>query len=279
MFLNYLPTPSVSKFSVGPLTFHAYALCIIAGVIAAIMIGDRRYRKFGGATGVVSDLALWVVPAGVIGGRLYHVATAPEYFFGSQGDLVDIFKIWEGGLGIWGAISIGGVVAYWRYRKLTNNEDSNVQVPAFSYFMDALAPGLLVAQGIGRFGNWFNGELFGKPTDLPWALEIPRYLRPSGYLSFETYHPTFLYEAICNFALAALLIKITGKYRSGSLFLIYVAGYCSYRFFIEGLRIDSAHSFAGLRLNQWVSLVVGLAATAVFLNITKKFTGFRKRNG
>ena len=273
MFLSYIPTPTVSKFSVGPLTFHAYALCIIAGVIAAIWVGDRRYRGFGGAPGVVSDLAIWVVPAGVIGGRIYHVITSPEYFFGSKGNLVDIFKIWEGGLGIWGAISLGGLVAFWRYQRLVNvnrERDLEAQTISFSFFMDALAPGLLIAQGIGRFGNWFNGELFGGPTTLPWALEIPRYLRPSSSVEIATYHPTFLYEAICNFILAAILIKLTGKFRSGALFALYVAGYCSYRFFIEGLRIDSAHNIAGMRLNQWVSLLVGSIALVTFSKIVKK---------
>ncbi len=131
MFFNYIPTPTVSEFSVGPLTFHAYALCIIAGVIAAVWIGDRRYQQIGGAKSVVSDLALWVVPAGVVGGRLYHVITTPEKFFGANGNLIDIFKIYEGGLGIWGAITLGGLVAYWRYRKL--QKDSNqTDVPAFS---------------------------------------------------------------------------------------------------------------------------------------------------
>ncbi|MGI9198280.1 MAG: prolipoprotein diacylglyceryl transferase [Candidatus Nanopelagicaceae bacterium] len=280
MFLSYIPTPSISKFSVGPLTFHAYALCIIAGVIAAIWIGDRRYRQFGGSAGVVSDLAIWVVPAGVIGGRLYHVITSPEYFFGSRGNLVDVVKIWEGGLGIWGAIALGGIVAYWRYQKLQssirNDRNNGEEVISFTYFADALAPGLLVAQGIGRFGNWFNGELFGSPTTLPWALEIPRYLRPSESVSVATYHPTFLYEAICNFALAVILIRLTNRYRSGSLFLIYVAGYCSYRFFIEGLRIDTAHTFAGLRLNQWVSLVVGLIATITWVKFAE-ISKFRKK--
>lgn len=264
MFSNYIPTPTVSEFSVGPLTFHAYALCIIAGVIAAVWIGDRRYQKFGGAKSVVSDIALWVVPAGVIGGRLYHVITSPEYFFGANGNLIDILKIYEGGLGIWGAISLGGLVAHWRYRKLLKDSDKT-DMPEFSTFMDALAPGLLVAQGIGRFGNWFNGELFGSPTQLPWALEIPRFLRPSESVEFATYHPTFLYEALCNFALAYVLIRLTGKFKTGSLFYIYVAGYCAYRFFIEGIRIDEAHTFAGLRLNQWVSLALGSTALAKFI--------------
>lgn len=274
MFLNYIPTPAVSKFSVGPLTFHAYALCIIAGVIAAIWIGDRRYRNFGGTAGVVSDLAMWVVPAGVIGGRLYHVITTPENFFGKNGNPGDIIKIWEGGLGIWGAISLGAITAYWRYQKLL----AKPETISFTYFLDALAPGLLVAQGIGRFGNWFNGELFGSPTTLPWALEIPRYLRPNESIDIATYHPTFLYEALCNFALAVILIKLTNRFPSGALFAIYVAGYCSYRFLIEGLRIDTAHVLAGLRLNQWVSLVIGLSAIVTLLQILKKNRGKDHQN-
>ncbi len=243
-------------------------------MIAAIWIGDRRYRNFGGTAGVVSDLAMWVVPAGVIGGRLYHVITTPENFFGKNGNPGDIIKIWEGGLGIWGAISLGAITAYWRYQKLL----AKPETISFTYFLDALAPGLLVAQGIGRFGNWFNGELFGSPTTLPWALEIPRYLRPSESIDIATYHPTFLYEALCNFALAAILIKLTNRFPSGALFAIYVAGYCSYRFLIEGLRIDTAHVLAGLRLNQWVSLVIGLSAIVTLLQILKKNRGKDHQN-
>lgn len=253
MFLKFIPTPNENSFSLGPLTIHAYALCIILGVAVAIWLGDKRFRSFGGPKGVISDLAIWVVPAGVIGGRIYHVITSPEYFFGKNGNFLNAFKIWEGGLGIWGAIFLGGVVAYWRYQKMFTKSEA---IP-FAFFMDALAPGLLIAQGIGRFGNWFNGELFGSPTTLPWALEIPKWLRPTGYENIATYHPTFLYEAICNFALALILIKLTNRTKPGALFTLYVAGYCTYRFFIEGLRIDTAHTFLSLRLNQWVSLVVG----------------------
>ena len=250
MLLAFIPTPTVSQFSVGPLTIHAYALCIITGVVAAIWLGDKRFRAAGGKAGTVSDLAIWVVPAGVIGGRIYHVITTPELYFGKNGNFADIFKIYQGGLGIWGAVALGGAVAFWRFKKIEGEI-------AFGAFADALAPGLLIAQGIGRFGNWFNGELFGGPTTLPWALEIPRSLRP---LDSATYHPTFLYEAICNFLLAFILIRISKKYRDGSLFAIYVIGYCVYRFFIEGLRIDTAHIFGGLRLNQWVCLAVGAGA-------------------
>lgn len=258
MFASFIPTPTVSQISVGPLTIHAYALCIIAGIVVAIKLGDTRFRRAGGAPGVVSDIALWAVPAGVVGGRIYHVITTPEYFFGANGNFVDAFKIWQGGLGIWGAIAFGAAAAYWRYKK-TNTELT------FAVFADALAPGILIAQGIGRFGNWFNGELFGGPTTLPWALEIPSWLRPSGFTDFATFHPTFLYEAICNFLLALILIKLGDRFQPGKIFALYVTGYCGYRFLIEGLRIDRAHDLIGLRLNQWVSLVVGIFAALRFL--------------
>lgn len=250
MLLRFIPTPTVSQFSVGPLTIHAYALCIISGAIAAIWVTNRRYLAFGGSEQVIGDLAVWVIPGGVIGARLYHVATSPEYFFGENGHLQNIIKIWEGGLGIWGAIAGGFAVALWKY---------NRELP-FAVAADAVAPGLLIAQGIGRFGNWFNGELYGKPTDLPWALKLNDGL---------TYHPTFLYEAICNFALALLLIKLTGQYKQGSLFLLYVSGYCAYRFLIEGIRIDEAHIFMGLRINQWVSLLLGGATFTKFLRLNR----------
>jgi prolipoprotein diacylglyceryl transferase len=250
MLFKYIPTPSVSQLSIGPLTFHAYSLCIILGVVVAIWLTDKRYQAAGGSPYVISDLAIWVLPGGVIGARLYHVITSPEYFFGSKGDPIDILKIWEGGLGIWGAIGAGMIVALWKF---------NREIP-FMAFADAIAPGLLFAQGIGRFGNWFNGELYGRPTDLPWALKLQ-----DGF----TYHPTFLYEAICNFALAFLLIRLTGKYPVGSLFYLYVAGYCSYRFFIEGIRIDDAHVFGGLRLNQWVSLAIGGVALTKLVRLIR----------
>ena len=224
----------------------------------AIWLGNKRFVAFGGEVGTISDLAIWVVPAGVIGARIYHVITDPELFFGKNGNLADIPKIWQGGLGIWGAIAGGAAIAYWRYQKIGS-------VISFWVLADALAPALLIAQGLGRFGNWFNGELFGRATTLPWALEIPSALRPQDS---ATYHPTFLYEAICNFLLAIFLIRMTDKFRAkneaGSIFYLYVGGYCTYRFFIEGLRIDTAHNFAGLRLNQWVSLVLGGVAYTKF---------------
>jgi prolipoprotein diacylglyceryl transferase len=251
LFARFIPTPTVSQFSVGPITIHAYALCIILGAITAIWLTNKRYIAAGGSEFVIGDLAIWVIPGGIIGARIYHVITSPEYFFGKNGNPENIFKIWEGGLGIWGAITGGFLVALWKYKR---------ELP-FSEFADSIAPGLLIAQGIGRFGNWFNGELYGSESTLPWALKLN---------NGNTYHPTFLYEAICNFTLAFILIKFTGKFKSGSLFLLYVSGYCSYRFFIEGIRIDDAHILMGLRLNQWVSLLLGGATLMKFLQLNRR---------
>jgi len=187
----------------GPFTFHLYALCIITGIAIAIWLGDKRFRaQAPEAKSVVSEVAITAVPVGIIGGRIYHVITSPDAYFGAGGNPVDAFKIWEGGLGIWGAISLGAVGAWLRYRQLAKR----MQLPNFALFLDALAPGILFAQAIGRFGNWFNIELFGKPLQAPWALEVPAQYRPSGYSTFETFHPTFLYESLWCVLLAFALI-------------------------------------------------------------------------
>ena len=187
---------------IGPLTFHFYALCIIAGIAVAIWLSDKRFRaqSVNGAS-VVSEVAITAVPTGIIGGRIYHVITTPEKYFGENGTPSDAVKIWEGGLGIWGAISLGAVAAYFYYRK-------HKTTLTFPYFLDAVAPGILLAQAIGRVGNWFNVELFGSPSTLPWALSIPKFDRPFGYKEFETFHPTFLYELIWCSALAILIFKM-----------------------------------------------------------------------
>jgi prolipoprotein diacylglyceryl transferase len=260
-----IPTPTQSQIDIGPFTFHYYALCIIAGIAIAIWLGDRRFRRFGEQSGfdlksVVSDVAVIAVPSGIIGGRLYHVATSPSAYFGSNGEILDILKIWKGGLGIWGAISLGALGAFIAYRRAQRERE----LPSFRTFLDALAPGILLAQAIGRFGNWFNAELFGRPLDTWWGLEIPYRYRPKGYGLFETFHPTFLYEAICTTLLAVLLIKFGKKWSAGSVFYIYIAGYSLARFFIEGIRIDSANDLLGLRLNQWTSILIFTLGIALF---------------
>jgi len=270
VFPRLIPTPSISKVEIGPLTVHFYALCIIVGIAIAVWLGDKRLRRINPALeNVVADVAFIAVPVGIIGGRLYHIITSPEYFFGVNGDWVDIFKIWQGGLGIWGAISLGTVGAYFAYRNLSKKSEANF--PPFLTFLDALAPGILLAQAVGRFGNWFNAELFGRPLDTWWALSIPVRNRPYGYSEFESFHPTFLYEAILCTAVAALLIFLTPQLKSGQLFLLYIITYSLGRFFIEGIRIDQAHEIAGLRLNQWVSIAIISAGSVSFLRIGKNF--------
>ena len=206
------------------------------------------------------------VPFGIIGGRIYHVLTSPDAYFGKGGHPVDAFKIWEGGLGIWGAISLGALAAWIRYRQLAKK----IELPEFMIFLDALAPGVLLAQAIGRFGNWFNVELFGRPLNAPWALEVPVRFRPSGYSAFETFHPTFLYEALWCSLLAFALIKWGKFFKPGQIFSLYVAGYCLGRLGIESIRIDTAHTIAGLRLNIWVSLIVGVLGLVTLVSQSKK---------
>jgi len=257
-----IPTPTTSAFAIGPLTVHFYALCIILGVAVAIWLGNKRFlANFPEGQGVVADVAIYAIPAGVIGGRLYHVITSPEIYFGASGHPAEIFKIWNGGLGIWGAIALGTCGAYIAYRARSREQG----LPTFSHFADALAPGVLIAQGIGRWGNWFNGELFGKPLDASWALAVPKFLRPKGFASFSTFHPTFLYESLWCICIAVLLLKLGTRFSPGSIFYLYVSLYSLGRFFIEGLRIDSAHSFGGLRLNQYVAALIAIGAMSLFL--------------
>ena len=270
--LSAIPTPSTSAIGIGPLTIHFYAVCISVGVAVAIWLGDRRYRSFANnnddSIGVVADVAIYAVPAGIIGGRIYHVLSSPAPYFGANGSPIDALKIYEGGLGIWGAISLGTLAAWFAYRK----RSVNLELPSFRLFIDALAPGILIAQAIGRIGNWFNGELFGKPFSGPWALEIPLSKRPVGFLQYETFHPTFLYEAIWCLLIAVLLLWLTPKLKPGQSFALYVALYCLGRFAIESLRIDDANKILGLRVNLWTALIVGISAIVVVLRLSRQKT-------
>ena len=269
-----IPSPSLSSFSVGPLTIHFYALCIITGIAVAIWIGRKRYANLGGNPDDVSEVAIWAVPFGIIGGRIYHVITSPSQYFGANGNPIDALRIWEGGLGIWGAISLGAVGAYFYFR--THKTSLN-----FRQLLDSLAPGVVVAQAIGRIGNYFNQEVFGKPTDLPWGLEIDPVNRPNGFESYSTFHPTFLYELLWCLVVAALLIKLPGVLKQitskqGDVFALYIFGYTAGRVWIENLRIDEANLILGLRLNIWVSLVVLITASAYL--IASKRRGNTKEN-
>jgi prolipoprotein diacylglyceryl transferase len=271
MFTRYIPSPSQSSFEVGPLTFHFYALCIIAGIAVAIWLGDKRLRAHDPMlVTVVSDVAIFAVPAGIIGGRIYHVLSSPNDFFGSSGSFLDIFAIWKGGLGIWGAISLGALGAYVGFRRVGRTRP-DIKLPHFLVFLDALAPGILFAQAIGRFGNWFNVELFGRPLDAWWALQVPVQKRPSTLRAFETFHPTFLYEAIWCSLVAIALILLRKRFLPGQVFAIYVASYCLGRFFIENIRIDPANQFFGLRQNEWVSVAIGALALASYIRIRHKY--------
>jgi prolipoprotein diacylglyceryl transferase len=258
---KFIPTPSSSTLELGFFTVHFYALSILLGIVIAIWLTKRRYLAMGGNPNEISDLAFVVIPAGIIGGRIYHVVTSPQKYFGEGGSPLQALQIWRGGLGIWGAISLGGLAAFIFFR-------ARKRSLSFAQLADAIAPGLLLAQGIGRFGNWFNGELFGKPTSLFWGLEIPLANRPSGFEGFETFHPTFLYEAIWCFLVALLIMRVNlfNNLKSyGSIFIIYVMAYSFGRFFIESVRIDEANLILGLRLNIWVSVLVFLGACGLFL--------------
>lgn len=269
-----IPSPSLSSFSVGPITIHFYALCIITGIATAIWIGRKRYANLGGNPDDVSEVAIWAVPFGIIGGRIYHVITSPSQYFGANGNPIDALRIWEGGLGIWGAISLGAVGAYLYFR--THKTSLN-----FRQLLDSLAPGVVVAQAIGRVGNYFNQEVFGKPTELPWGLEIDLANRPNGFESYSTFHPTFLYELLWCLVVAVLLIKLPGflkqvTSKQGDVFALYILGYTAGRVWIETLRIDEANLIFGLRLNIWVSFIVLITASAYL--IASKRRGNTKEN-
>ncbi len=243
------PPAELARFSLGPLTINSYALCIIAGIVVATLITERRWTARGGVPGQVLDVILWAVPFGIVGGRLYHVFSSPDAYFGPDGDPLRALQIWRGGLGIWGAIALGAVGAWIGCRR------AGIRFPPF---MDAVAPGLLVAQAIGRFGNWFNQELFGAPTDLPWGLRIDEANRPQGFADATTFHPTFLYEALWCLAAAAVLVAWDRRTRQGHgrVFWAYVVLYTLGRLWIEALRIDPAERVLGLRLNIWTSLLI-----------------------
>jgi prolipoprotein diacylglyceryl transferase len=265
--LAAIPSPTRAVWELGPFPVRAYALCIIAGIVLACWIGERRWIARGGAPGDVLDVAVWAVPFGIVGGRLYHVITTPEPYFGDGGQPLRAFAIWEGGLGIWGAIALGALGAWIGCRR------RGIPLPAYA---DAIAPGIVAAQAVGRLGNWFNNELYGSATDLPWALTVHRWDASAGRALTDpdgaaqvlgTFHPTFLYELLWDLGVAALVIWADRRFRlsHGRAFALYVAAYCAGRLWIEMLRIDTAEHFLGLRLNVFTSIVVGLAAVAALV--------------
>ena len=248
-----IPSPSEGVWYLGPVPIRAYALCIIVGVIVAVWLGNRRWIARGGRPGTVADIAVWAVPFGLVGARLYHVVTDYQLYFGQGRDPLRAFAVWEGGLGIWGGIACGALGAWIACRR------RGIPLPAMA---DALAPGIVLAQAIGRWGNWFNQELFGAPTNLPWALQIDPGHRPAGYEQNDTFHPTFLYESLWSVGVAALVIWADRRFKlgHGRAFALYVAAYTLGRGWIEYLRIDPVNQVAGLRLNVWTSIAVFVAA-------------------
>jgi len=261
-----IPSPPEGVWHLGPIPLRAYALAILAGILVAIWLGNKRWIARGGEPGVVGDIAIWAVPFGIVGARLYHVATDWELYFAEGEDPLEALQIWDGGLGVWGAIAFGGVGAWIACRR------RGIPLPPVA---DALAPGIVLAQAIGRWGNWFNQELFGRPTDLPWGLEIDRELRPSQFVEAETFHPTFLYESLWCIGVALVLLWADRKFRMGHgrVFALYVALYTVGRGWIESLRIDPANEVMGLRLNVWTSILVFAGAVTYIVVSARRRPG------
>ncbi|WP_406689186.1 prolipoprotein diacylglyceryl transferase [Saccharopolyspora sp. ID03-671] len=274
-FLANIPSPPQGVWYIGPIPLRAYALCIIAGIVLAVWISNRRWIARGGREGTVVDVAVWAVPFGLIGGRLYHVATDWYKYFGPDKNPLDALKVWEGGLGIWGAVALGAVGAWIGCRQ------RGVPLPAFA---DTVAPGLVLAQAVGRLGNWFNQELYGGPTTVPWGLEIYRRIDPETGLAdpiagvavdptpITVVHPTFLYELVWNVGVFLLVLWADRKFRMGHgrVFALYVAGYTAGRVWIEMMRSDEATHILGIRINVFTSLLVFLAAVIYLLVVRGK---------
>ncbi len=253
---TFIPSPESGVWDLGPIPIRAYAMFIVLGIIVAVVLGSKRYEARGGRPGVITDIAIWAVPFGIVGGRLYHVLSDWQIYFGADGTgFIAALRIWDGGLGIWGAVALGGLGAWIGARR------SGVALPPVA---DAIAPGIALAQAIGRWGNYFNQELFGSPTTLPWGLEISQENRPSNYVDYATFHPTFLYESLWLVGVAIIVIWADRRFNlgHGRAFALYVLLYTVGRVWIEALRIDSANEILGLRLNVWTSIVVGLGALA-----------------
>ncbi len=266
--LMSIPSPSQGVWHLGPVPIRGYALSIILGIVFAIWLGERRWVARGGKAGDVSDLAIWAIPFGLVGGRLYHVITDWELYFGEGRNPVTALYVWRGGLGIWGAIALG-IVGIWIGARLRGIK----LLP----LLDALAPGVLVAQALGRWGNWFNQELYGRPTDLPWGLEIDVANRPSQYLDVATFHPAFLYECLWNLGAFAVLIWLDRRFRlgHGRVAALYVMLYTAGRGWIENLRIDDVQmdDVLGLRLNVWTSIVLFVLAAIYFAVSARRHPG------
>ncbi|MBO1030187.1 prolipoprotein diacylglyceryl transferase [Tessaracoccus sp. SD287] len=257
-----IPSPSISSFSIGPLTIHFYALCILLGIFVAWSLVRRRFVARGGQSELMETMVVAAVLAGILGARVYHVLTRWQDYFGPGRDPLDALKIWEGGLGIIGGVIFGaGVVLLFCRRHHFS----------FPTMADVFAPGILLAQGIGRLGNWFNQELFGKPTDLPWGLQIDAAHRPRDLRAYETFHPTFLYEMLWNFGGVGVLLWAERRFRlgNGRVFMLYVAWYGAGRVLMEQLRLDPANLVLGMRINGFIALMLCVLGVLGFALLTK----------
>jgi prolipoprotein diacylglyceryl transferase len=263
--LAFISSPASNGFGIGPLFFHAYGIAYVFAVAAAILISRRRWRAAGGDPDLPYEVAMWAFPAGLIGGRIYFDITTPsqipDHWWG-------VFAIWDGGLGIWGGIAGGVIVGLWVLRRRLSRDD-------LLRFMDAAAPGLLVAQAIGRIGNYFNQELFGAPTKLFFGLKISPANRPPGYERYATFEPTFLFELIWNLSLAGFLVWLGArrKVRAPGLFALYVAGYSAFRIFEETQRIDYSNHLLGMRVNFWIASALCLLGLAWFAAVQRRWRG------
>jgi len=276
-YLAEIPSPTQGTWHLGPFPIRAYALCILLGIVAACVITEVRLRRRGAPPWMVLDVAVWAVPFGILGARIYHVITSPDAYFGDAGKPLQAFAIWNGGLGIWGGVAGGALGAWFACRRMG--------VP-LTFVADAVAPGLPVAQAIGRLGNWFNNELFGGHTDLPWGLTVYKYDLSAGraevdangdpvpYVDNATgetgpFHPAFLYELVWDLGVALLVWLVDRKWKlgKGRAFALYVMAYTVGRFWIEAIRTDEAHVWLGMRVNSWVSILVFLGALAYFVRV------------
>lgn len=258
----FIPSPSISSFQIGPLTVHIYALCLITGIIAAWIIGLRRWRARGGRTESFETVLIWTIPLGIVGARIYHVLTHLGDYF-APGATQHWWAIWEGGIAIYGAVGFGALACWWASRR---------QKISFAALADSLAPGIAIGQAIGRFGNWFNQELYGQPTTLPWGLEIDPGHRAPGFEQYATFHPTFLYESIWNLLVAGVLLWADRKFRlgRGKVFALYIALYGFGRIFTEHIRLDYSYSvFGPIRFNEGVAMLICLTGVLLFIALSK----------
>ncbi|WP_022867853.1 prolipoprotein diacylglyceryl transferase [Schaalia vaccimaxillae] len=263
MIATAIPSPSVGVWHLGPVPLRAYGIIMVTAMAVAVWYTGKRYRKRGGDPELMYDVALWAIPLGIIGARLYHVLSSPAAYFGEGGDPWLALQIWRGGLGVWGGVAFGALGAWIAVKRAGQR---------LGPIADSIAPALLVAQAIGRWGNWFNQELFGGPTTLPWGLQIDDAHLPAGFESGTLFHPTFLYECLWNLAMAALIVWIDRRrtFKSGQVFGLYLMAYTLGRAWIEYMRIDEAEHILGVRLNVWTSILIFALGVAVFVFAGKR---------